>query len=208
MTYYTLTCENCKIIFQKNSRAYAAHKCKKSKFFFCSRNCARQFTNKATITPCKNCSKDVLRNQAERRKSVNVFCNRSCAASYNNKHKKYGNRRSKLEQFIENKIKTEIPNIKFLCNDKTAIKSELDFYFPELKLAFEINGIFHYEPIFGLEKLTKTQINDKQKFKLCHEAGIELCVIATLDGYMKKEVLEKYWTKFQALLVEKMAGRE
>lgn len=204
MTYYTLICENCKNTFQKNSRAYAAHRCKKSKFFFCSRNCARQFSNKSTISACVNCTKEVLRSQAERRKSTNIFCNKSCAASFNNKNKTHGDRRSKLERFIENKLKENKPNIKFLCNDKTAIKSELDFYFPDLKLGIEINGIFHYEPIYGLEKLSKTQQNDKQKFKLCHENGIELCVVSCLDGYLKQEKLEKYWLEILQIINKRL----
>lgn len=52
-----------------------------------------------------------------------------------------------------------------------------NFYFPELKLAFELNGIFHYEPIYGPEKLASIQNNDHRKFAACAEAGISLCII-------------------------------
>jgi hypothetical protein len=53
------------------------------------------------------------------------------------------------------------------------------FYIPEIKLAFELNGIFHYEPIYGTEKLNQIQNNDNRKFQACLEKEIELCVIDT-----------------------------
>jgi hypothetical protein len=31
----------------------------------------------------------------------------------------------------------------------------LDFYFPELRFAIELNGITHYEPIYGEDKFEK-----------------------------------------------------
>ena len=64
-------------------------------------------------------------------------------------------------------------------NRKDAIGSELDIYIPSLKLAFELNGIFHYEPIYGDKKLNETQANDGNKFQACQAAGISLCVIDT-----------------------------
>ena len=45
-----------------------------------------------------------------------------------------------------------------------AINSELDVYVPSLNLAFELNGIFHYEPIYGEKKLN--QILSKYRFYL------------------------------------------
>lgn len=52
-------------------------------------------------------------------------------------------------------------------------------YIPSLHLAFELNGLFHYEPIFSLDKLSKIQNNDRRKFQACLERGIELCIIDT-----------------------------
>ena len=59
------------------------------------------------------------------------------------------------------------------------IQSELDIYIPSLKLAFEIQGIFHYEPIFGQEKLDQIQKNDLEKVKKCKALGIKLICIDT-----------------------------
>lgn len=56
-----------------------------------------------------------------------------------------------------------------------------------LKLAFEINGIHHYEPIYGVDKLLKTQANDHKKYQSCLEKGIELCSINTSKQLHFKE---------------------
>ena len=78
---------------------------------------------------------------------------------------------------------------KFHFNRKDAINSELDIYIPELKLAFELNGIFHYESIYGSEKLNQIQNNDNRKFQACLEQGIELCIIDT--SWIKHNTLPK-----------------
>ena len=79
----------------------------------------------------------------------------SCAATYNNKNKTHGTRRSKLECFIEKKLSELYPDLTIHYNQKDTINSELDIYIPSFKLAFELNGIFHYEPIYGEEKLNQ-----------------------------------------------------
>ena len=47
--------------------------------------------------------------------------------------------------------------------DKSVINSELDFYFPNLKLAIEINGPLHYKPIYGKDKLIQIQNNNRDR---------------------------------------------
>ena len=64
-------------------------------------------------------------------------------------------------------------------NGKTMIESELDVFIPDIMLAVELNGIFHYEPIHGADKLSKIQTNDHRKFQACLERGIELLTIDT-----------------------------
>jgi hypothetical protein len=50
---------------------------------------------------------------------------------------------------------------------------------PHINLAFELNGIFHYEPIFGEDKLIQIKNNDARKYQACLEKSIELCIIDT-----------------------------
>ena len=129
---------------------------------------------------CAHCGKEVIKwiSEVTNGPTTNVFCNRSCAATYNNTHKTKGTRVSKLERYLQEVLPLR-HNIEFKFNSKEEINSELDIYIPSLKLAFELNGIFHYEPVYGQDKLDKIINNDKLKFKACHEAGISLCVIDT-----------------------------
>lgn len=157
-------------------------------------------------TKCLNCSKPILydiplsldeyKTPISRRLNAmrtKKFCNHSCSATYNNTHKTKGYRRSKLEIYIENQLKLIFPDIIFEFNQKGAINSELDIYIPSLKLAFELNGIFHYEPIYGADKLSQIQNNDNRKFQACLERGIELCIIDTSTySYFKEQTAKKY----------------
>lgn len=69
----------------------------------------------------------------------------------------------------------------------------LCIYIPSLKLAFELNGIFHYEPIYGEDKLNQIQNNDIEKNKSCINEGIKLCVINTSEQkYFKEKSSKKY----------------
>lgn len=168
---------------------------KKSKNIFCNNSCSGKFfgkiqrinrikkymDNPLICKQCKNLipyekSKYKL-NDLKYKKIKHIFCNQKCAATYNNTHKTKGIRKSKLEFFLERELSLLYPNLDFHFNRKDAIDSELDIYIPSLKLAFELNGIFHYKPIYGEEKLRKTQNNDNRKFQACLERGIELCII-------------------------------
>ena len=78
---------------------------------------------------------------------------------------------------MEEQLRSRYPDLGFKFNKTDAIDAELDIYIPSLKLAFEMNGIFHYEPIYGDKKLASTKSNDHRKMLACAERGIELCVI-------------------------------
>ena len=145
---------------------------------FCSQKCHRINKKHKWNMICTFCKKDFYR-AFDKRSSGNHFCSSSCAATYNNAHKTHGTRRSKLEVFLEVELGKLYPNLEIHYNRKEAINGELDIYIPSLKLAFELNGIFHYEPIYGADKLASIQTNDSRKSQACLEQGIELCIIDT-----------------------------
>lgn len=184
-------CNNSFYVMKKNIQQELNHN--RGRIKFCSKNCHDQYQTNKITTICINCNSKFKMRKFEFNKSINHFCSKSCAATYNNKHKTTGNRRSKLENYLENKLIKQYPDLEMHFNRKNAINSELDIYIPLLKLAFELNGIFHYEPIFGKNKLNQIKNNDQRKFQACLEQGIELCIIdSSQQKYFKESTSLKY----------------
>jgi hypothetical protein len=177
----TLICKFCSNIFE--------HKMKNA--LYCSSKCKHNNKKKYQHV-CVGCNISFISTE-----KYSKYCSNSCR-SINLKlstyaHKAGGRSRSQIELFIEENLVKDFPNIKFLFNDKDTIGSELDVYIPELKMAIEINGIVHYEPIYGQEKLIRTQNRDKQKMINCYNLGIELIVIPLgKKGLSKKQTEEIY----------------
>jgi hypothetical protein len=144
---------------------------------FCSRKCVYAHQITSVEVQCLQCgvSFDKFLNQVKR--FPNHFCSHPCSARYNNTHKSTGARVSKLEIWLQEKLPKLYSHLEFHFNRKDAINGELDIYIPNLKLAFELNGIFHYEPIYGPEKLASIRSNDDRKIQACLEHGIEMCII-------------------------------
>jgi len=162
---------------------------------FCNLKCKGKNKRKRIKLICSNCNKIFCRTACHMKpsKSGNYFCSKSCSAQYNNLHKKHGNRRSKLEKWLEQQLNEFYPNFEILYNDKSMINAELDIYFPSLKLAVEINGMFHYEPIFGESKLNQIKNNDQRKHQACHENNIEILWIDTSNmKYFKPQNAQPY----------------
>jgi hypothetical protein len=164
------TCLNCHKNYESKD-----HRSK-----FCSLSCSNFYreNNKAVKFKFCNVCKLSFKIQGANYLSKKIYCSRSCAAKYNNRHKTVGIRRSKLEAWIESQLTLKYPNLSVEYN-KTTNGFELDIYIPNLRLAFELNGIFHYEPIYGIEKLERTKKNDVNKFQECQRLGISLCVLDT-----------------------------
>lgn len=163
----------------------------RNKVKFCSQECLNNTKRTKQTVVCKNCNTVFLKKPSKINK--NNFCSKSCSVSYNNTHKTYGTRRSKLEIWIQDQLTKMYPNTEIHYNQKTAINSELDIYIPSLNLAFELNGIFHYEPIYGIDKLNQIKINDISKTKACHDQKIDLCIIDTsTQTYVKPKTSQKF----------------
>lgn len=173
-------CDEChKDFFAKKTLVLRFVKNKsKNSYKYCSGECFQQTRRKPKIkVKCENCGNDFVKDQCNLKKYPRSFCSSRCVCVYNNSHKTKGFRRSKLEIWLESQLNKIYPNLIIHYCRNEAIKAELDIYIPSLKLAFELNGIFHYEPIYGKEKLKSTLTNDKRKFQACLENGIELCII-------------------------------
>lgn len=164
---------------------------KKIKNVFCNHSCAAQFNNNlrskkvkqqkkakpVTVVVehfCINCGKaSTVSARVSLRKK---FCSGKCRNTINNKVIR--GTRSKVEKAFEAAIKTNFSDLKFICNDRQILDGlELDFYFPEIKLAVEFNGIWHLKPIRGEELLAKYQQRDEHKKRLCEEKNIKLLVL-------------------------------
>ena len=160
---------------------------------YCSCECSDKSRIKRQQVKCLQCSTEFSKQLSQVKKSPNHFCSSSCAATYSNAHKTKGTRRSKLEVWLEAQLPLKYPDLVFHFNRKDAIDGELDIYIPSINLAFELNGIFHYEPIYGKDKLNQIRNNDTRKFQACIEKGIELCIIDTSkQNYFKEQTARKY----------------
>lgn len=200
-----VTCDGCQKTFQRTKGEIHRHNAKGKKRAFCGAACYIASQNKPVVSPCLQCGASVKKIASEAKRTPNFFCNKSCSAIYRNSHKSHGTRRSKLEAWLEEQLSAVYPSLEFHFNRKDAINSELDIYIPSLKLAFELNGVFHYEPIFGVEKLARIQNNDERKYQACIEHGIELCLIdASSFKYFKPSGAVKYLNVVRSLIDKKV----
>lgn len=191
-------CEVCKNEFNSTKkylrRALGLTKSKRPPSLkYCSSACVRKGKMTGEYKKCKNCEVEVYRSISEIRKNENIFCGHSCKAIFWNKEKNYGVNRSKIEIWIEDEIKKRY-DFEILFNDRKILSNlELDIYIPDFNIAFELNGIFHYQPIFGAEKLKVTENNDLRKFKECENKNIQLYVLDITDSKkFNKENDKKY----------------
>lgn len=201
-----LECGYCNNNFLVSSNRWKQSRSRKKiygEFTYCSLICrlsAKGFSLPKEVK-CLECNCIFSKRICQIKKSLNHFCKQSCAASYNNRNKTHGIRRSKLEIWLEEKLTNLYPDLEIHFNRKDAINSELDIYIPSLKLAIELNGIFHYKPIYGTEKLEKIQNNDLIKSKICQTKDIELI---SIDISMQNKFTEKTSIVFLEQIINKI----
>ena len=177
-TLLPMKCEYCgKIFYKPKKEIKYAEKHRPTTCRFCSMSCSR--SKRGFNTNCAFCGKELKIKHYAYNDSVSklFFCSHSCSCSYHNAHKVSGFKRSHLESYIEGELSKLYPNIVINYNDRSIIDYELDIFIPKLNIAFELNGIFHYKPIFGNEKLKKIQTIDEAKIVKCKEKKILLYVI-------------------------------
>lgn len=182
ISYKPVICDKCKKEFNITTAKYKQYIKNNVKNICCSRKCKGLLSQNRIKTKCGNCLKEITVKMKEYKKSKSgkAFCSQSCSAIYNNKLKRKS-KRSKIEERLFNLLVKEFSNLIILSNDKTMLNGlEVDIAIPELKLAIEWNGIVHFKPIYGGEKLQKIQNKDSEKLKIASEKDINLIVISDL----------------------------
>lgn len=199
-----LKCEYCHSTFfqtkneiQKSIKRQLENNPRRNSLKYCSKDCSNKNKYTGKIIQCKQCEKKIYKQQKDIKNSKCNFCSSSCAATYNNTHKTKGYRRSKLEKWIETQLSNKYLNLHIDYNKTSVVNFELDIFIPKLKLAFELNGIFHYEDIYGT--LSKIQNNDTQKYQNCIKNGISLCVI---DTSQQKKFTPQSSEKYFSIITE------
>lgn len=72
----------------------------------------------------------------------------------------------------------------------TGNRLELDIYYPEIKVAIELDGVQHGRPIIGMQKdfaaFERQQARDLWKMERCQELGITLYKLTIFDLTLKR----------------------
>lgn len=202
-------CEHCGEPYGVEKRwVTRKYKTGKDKVKFCGNRCRglHRSKDRRRVVVCLHCGKEFTKGIAAIKKYPNHFCCRSCSVTYHNLHKSIGNRRSKLETWIGERLTTRYENIEFHFNKKETIGSELDIFVPTICVAFEISGIHHYNPIYGNKKLFQIQKNDEHKKKSCTNIGIELIVIDVSKYRHFSPKTAEIYLDFISTIIEKRLG--
>jgi len=143
---------------------------------------------------CANCGNTRMIQPTRISQTKRSFCSKHCAGTYNSKLPKHKTFQSKAEKQIRKYITTNYPNLEFITNNKSHIGYELDIFIPSLQLAFEINGIHHYKPIYGTPLFEKIKIRDNLRVEMCAAKNTTLIVlnISKLSQYTDKHMQPFY----------------
>ena len=137
------------------------------------------YENNIYLCKCDKCGKTYEIDShlfIQRKKSYDIdtciFCNPI--------GKKYSGLEVELDNFIQLIINTEI-----IINSRYIIKPyELDIYLPDLKIAFEFNGLYWHN------ELNKSNNYHNIKTNLCNDIGIQLIHIYEDDWLYKQDIVK------------------
>jgi hypothetical protein len=158
---------------------------------FCSKSCSASFKYsdipRFIILKCGFCNNLITKRHCELKSSIsgNAFCNSSCSASFNNKFKRKS-RRSKCEIKLFNLLNEAFPDLELQANPKILDGYEIDIFIPSIKLGVEWNGVVHFRPIWGQDKLDKIQDIDFKKQVIAEQKQIELIIVPDLVSSQSK----------------------
>ena len=108
---------------------------------------------------------------------------------------------SKLEKEIQNMLNRA--GYKYQAHKKDLIptkKLEIDLYIPELKTIIEVDGLSHFEPIWGEEQLEKQQEFDIQKDGVLLSKGFKVIRIENRGSSMAISKLSKLEQEINEIL--------
>ena len=173
---------------------------------FCNNSCASFYNkrpdNRKTYF-CKFCNKPSLKFESDIH-SKNIFFFFFFTSKYYSQFTKR-KEKSNLEIFILQKLIENFPYLYVLCSDREQCSGlELDFYFPDLNLAIEVNGPIHYDPIYGETYLQNIQERDNRKSKICENKNIELRTIKNYERFSEKIGYIKWMVEIRPILLEKI----
>jgi hypothetical protein len=176
---------------------------KNRKNIFCCKECSDKFKDKRVEVICLVCQKVFLKEQCEIKRYGRHCCSKKCGQLLGIFYKDWGSSRSKLEIAIE----AHLVNLFSFQIDynKTDIGYELDIFIPHLNQAIELNGIFHYEPIFGEKELLRRQRVDKAKAEECKKRNIDLIVINVSKDKRSKKVQTQRIQEVVKIISDKIA---
>lgn len=193
---------------------------------FCDSTCTglyrkgKELTEKQELN-CEKCGKSFMRSKAKIAWHATLsnynhhYCSRECArkCSFNttkfkscfpHQKNKTKRQRSLLELFIEKQLMEQFPDLPLICCGKYK-HFELDFYFPSLLLAIEINGPTHYKPIYGNKVLTNVQNRDFLRSELCKSRNVKLEIIPVMSDTRPITKRNNYWNMIKEIILSRIS---
>ena len=94
------------------------------------------------------------------------------------------------EEYLNDRLTTSFQDLEISRNNRTFLECgyEMDFFFPNLNFAIEVNGPIHYMPIFGETRLDNVQAKDSTKYAEMNHKGISFLIIDVSQSMSKKKM--------------------